>query len=276
MHGDVSRSAVASLFLAALLRRGMTADTDTDAELAAVADALVEGHGAMALTGAGVSTASGVPSFRGEGGIWRTEFDPNDFHHSRFLRDPAGFWADRLRLQETMFPDDPEPNAAHHALVALEERGVLDGVVTQNTDGLHRAAGQETLAELHGNAARVACQSCGRTYPAAPIFDRGRGGDRPPRCDCGGVYKPAVVLFGEQLDPGTLARAEALAMGSETVLAVGTSLQVEPAASLAGLGERLVVVNFDETPYADEAAVDLRADVTRALPRLVDLVDDRL
>jgi NAD-dependent deacetylase len=251
-------------------------DAETETALRAVADALVEGRGAVALTGAGVSTASGVPSFRGEGGIWRTEFDPNDFHHARFLRDPAGFWADRLRLQEAMFGDEYEPNAAHHALVTLEERGVLDGVVTQNTDGLHRAAGQGTLAELHGNAARVACQSCGGTRPAEPIFDRVRGGDRPPRCDCGGVYKPDVVLFGENLDPDTLARAEDLATRSETVLAVGTSLQVEPAASLAGLGERLVVVNFDETPYSDRAAVDLRADVTWALPRLVDLVDDRL
>ena len=252
------------------------ADADLDARLASVADALVEGGGAMALTGAGVSTASGVPSFRGENGIWGTEFDPNDFHYSRFLRDPAEFWQDRLRLQETMFPDELEPNAAHRALVALEDRGVLDGVATQNTDGLHRAARQETLAELHGNAARVECQSCGAMTDAGPVFDRVRDGDNPPRCDCGGLYKPDVVLFGENLDHETLARAEDLAMGSETVLAVGTSLQVNPAASLAGLGDRLVIVNFDETPYSTEATVDLRADVTTALPRLVDLVDDRL
>ena len=257
---------------------GMSTDVDseTDAALAGVADALVEGNGAMALTGAGVSTASGVPSFRGDDGIWETEFDPTDFHYSRFLRDPAGFWADRLRLQEVLFPGELEPNAAHHALVALEERGVLDGVATQNTDGLHHAAGQPTLAELHGNAARVECQSCGAMTDAGPVFDRVRDGDNPPRCDCGGLYKPDVVLFGENLDHETLARAEDLAMGSETVLAVGTSLQVNPAASLAGLGDRLVIVNFDETPYSTEATVDLRADVTTALPRLVELVDERL
>jgi NAD-dependent deacetylase len=250
--------------------------TDHDAALAEIADALVEGRGAMALTGAGVSTASGVPSFRGEGGIWETEFDPNDFHYSRFLRDPAGFWEDRLRLQETMFPGEIEPNAAHRALVDLEERGVLDGVATQNTDGLHRAAGQPTLAELHGNAARVECQSCGAAGEANPAFDRVRDGDVPPRCDCGGVYKPDVVLFGESLDPETLGRAEDLAMGSHLVLAVGTSLQVNPAASLAGLGDRLVVVNFDETGYSARADYDLRADVTEVLPRLVELVDERL
>lgn len=249
--------------------------TETDTALADVADALVEGRGAMALTGAGVSTASGVPSFRGDDGIWETAFDPNDFHYSRFLRDPAGFWEERLRLQETMFPGEIEPNAAHRALVALEERGVLDGVVTQNTDGLHRAAGQPTLAEIHGNAARVECQSCGATRDAEPAFDRVRDGDTPPCCDCGGVYKPDVVLFGENLDPETLGRAEDLAMGAETILAVGTSLQVNPAASLAGLGDRLVVVNFDETAYSARADYDLRADVTDVLPRLVGLVDER-
>jgi NAD-dependent deacetylase len=250
--------------------------TDVDTALAAVADALVQGSKAMALTGAGVSTASGVRSFRGEDGIWETQFDPKDFHYSRFLRDPAGFWVDRRRLQDAMFPGEIEPNAAHHALVALEDRGVLDGVATQNTDGLHRAAGQETLVELHGNAARVVCHACGATRDAAPIFEQADGHDSPPRCDCGGVYKPDVVLFGENLDPDVLARAEELATASDTVLAVGTSLQVNPAASLAGLGSRLVVVNFDETPYSARADYDLRADVTTALPRLVDLVDDRL
>jgi NAD-dependent deacetylase len=246
-----------------------------DSALHDIADTLVSGGGAMALTGAGVSTASGVPSFRGEDGVWETAFDPSDFHYSRFERDPAGFWTDRVRLQERLFGEAPDPNAAHHALVALEARGVLDGVVTQNTDGLHREAGQETLVEIHGNAARVACQSCGRTRDATPVFGRVRDGDTPPRCDCGGLYKPDVVLFGERLDPDTLARAEDLATASETVLAVGTSLQVEPAASLAGLGDRLVVVNFDETPYSGRAAYDLRADVTEVLPRLVELVADR-
>jgi NAD-dependent deacetylase len=252
------------------------AGDDVDAALAAVADALVSGRGAMALTGAGVSTASGIPSFRGEDGIWETEFDPKEFHYSRFLRDPAGFWEDRLRLQERMFPDSVEPNATHRALVDLERRGVLDGVATQNTDGLHRAAGQPTLAELHGNAARVECQSCGATADADPAFDRVREGDGPPRCDCGGRYKPDVVLFGENLDPETLGRAEDLATNAETVLAVGSSLRVNPAASLAGLGERLVVVNFEATAYSARADYDLRADVTETLPRLVELVDERL
>jgi NAD-dependent deacetylase len=250
-------------------------DDATEAALAEVADALVGGERAVALTGAGVSTASGVPSFRGEDGIWGTEFDPDDFHYSRFLRDPEGFWADRLRLQEALFGGDYEPNAAHRALVDLEERGVLDGVLTQNTDGLHRAAGQPTLAELHGNAARVACHGCGERRDADPVFERVRDGEGPPRCDCGGLYKPDVVLFGEPLDPETLGRAEEMAMRADVVLAVGTSLQVDPAASLAGRGDSLVVVNLDETPYSDRADHDLRADVTAALPRLVELVDER-
>jgi NAD-dependent deacetylase len=142
-------------------------DAATETALAAVADTLVDGAGTVALTGAGVSTASGVPRFRGEDGIWAPQFDPTDFHYSRFQRDPAGFWIDRLRLHETMFSGEIEPNTAHHALVDLEARGVLDGAVTQNTDGLHRAAGQPTLTELHGTAAHVDCHACGDRLNAA-------------------------------------------------------------------------------------------------------------
>jgi len=229
---------------------------------------------AAALTGAGVSTPSGIPPFRGEDGIWGSEFDPADFHYSRFRADPAGFWADRLELAERLYPEDVAPNPAHEALAEMEQGGYLDAVVTQNVDGLHQAAGSETVIELHGNGKRVACRDCGARQDADPVQRRARDGEVPPRCDCGGVLKPDTVLFGEQLPAGALRAARRHARRADVFLAVGSSLQVEPAASLprtAGeTGARLAVVNFEETPVTARADDDLRADVTEALPALLD------
>ncbi|MFB6124201.1 MAG: NAD-dependent protein deacylase [Haloferacaceae archaeon] len=247
-----------------------------DETVTAVADALREADVAAAFTGAGVSTASGVPSFRGEDGVWETEFDPADFQYGRFRRDPAGFWRDRLDLHETLFAADPEPNPAHEALAALEAAGYLDGVVTQNTDGLHAAAGSDRVVELHGNARRVACEDCGRRMDAAPVRERVREGDVPPRCDCGGLFKPDVVLFGERLPSATFDEARSLARESDVFLAAGSSLVVEPAASLpktAAADGRLVLVNLESTPHSGRADVDVRADVTDFLPAVADALD---
>lgn len=235
---------------------------------------------AVALTGAGVSTASGVPAFRTEDGVW-AEFDEADFHYGRFRRDPAGFWRDRLDLHDAMFPGEVEPNAAHDALAGLETDGALDAVVTQNTDGLHADAGQGTVVELHGNAHRVVCVDCGRRAEAKPVHERVRDGEAPPTCaECGGVFKPDVVLFGEQLPRSAMERARGLAAGSDVFLAVGSSIQVEPAASLprqaADSGATLAVVNLERTPVTDLASVDLRADVTEVLPALHRTVEERL
>ena len=249
-------------------------------DIEALADAVREAGAVVAFTGAGVSTASGIPDFRGDGGVWERH-DPADFHYRRFLEDPADFWADRLALQETMYGDvDPAPNAAHEALCGLAADGYLDAVVTQNVDGLHAdaatAAGVEVeLVELHGNARAVACTDCGERSPAEPAFDRARSGERPPTCpDCGGVLKPDVVLFGERLDESVLERARELARAADVFLAIGSSLTVEPAASLPRLASRtggtLAVVNLEPTPYSGSADHDLRADVTEALPALRD------
>jgi NAD-dependent deacetylase len=226
---------------------------------------------AVVFTGAGVSTASGIPSFRGEDGVWKTAFDPNDFHYGRFTRDPAGFWADRLDLHDALFGDDPEPNAAHEAVAAMEAAGVVDAVVTQNTDGLHAAADSDRVLELHGNARRVVCQRCGDREDAADARERATAGELPPTCHCGGVLKPDVVLFGEQLPRETLREARELADESDVFLAVGSSLQVEPAASLPRRAARdgvLAVVNLDPTEQDGVADYCLHADVTDVLPRL--------
>ncbi|WP_321168333.1 Sir2 family NAD-dependent protein deacetylase [Halorubrum sp. JWXQ-INN 858] len=251
------------------------ADAPTDLEDAATIEDLAAelraADRAVALTGAGLSAASGIPTFRGEGGIWGDAFDEVDFHVSRFERDPAGFWRDRLVLYDRMEPDGgAEPNPAHDALAALVEAGVLDAVITQNTDGLHGAAGTADVIELHGTNARVVCARCGETREAGPIRDRARDGALPPTCDCGGVYKPDVVLFGERLPAAALRRARRLAAASDVFLAAGSSLTVDPAASLPGrVGDgSLAVINLDRTRYSGTAEYDLRADVTEVLPAL--------
>ncbi len=237
-----------------------------------LAAAIREAGTTVALTGAGVSTASGIPDFRGEEGIWGREFDPASFHRRRFERDPSGFWDDRLRLHERLFPDEVAPNAAHEALVDLESNGHLDAVITQNTDGLHEAAGSATVIELHGNAARVVCEACGGRSPADDAFGRVRAGESPPTCACGGVLKPDVVLFGEDLPRAAIERAHEYATGCDVFLAIGSSLSVEPAASVpriaADAGAFLALVNLERTPMSDPADVDLRTDVTEALPAL--------
>lgn len=249
----------------------------TPGDIEDVADALRRADHAVALTGAGVSTASGLPSFRGDDGIWGNEFDPADFHYSRFVSDPAGFWRDRVDMHEAVYGGDVDPNPAHEALAALENEGVLDAVITQNVDGLHATAGSESVIELHGNAKRVACESCGRRYDADPFYEQAREGEVPPRCEsCDGVLKPDVVLFGEQLPQGALQEAQNHARDADVFLAVGSSLTVQPAASLprvaSGHDGTLVVVNLEETPLSETADYEFRADVTDVLPALSDAV----
>jgi NAD-dependent deacetylase len=247
-----------------------------DDRIGAVAAALCEASTGVAFTGAGLSTASGIPSFRGEDGIWETAFDPADFHRTRFDRDPDGFWADRVALYDHMYAADPEPNAAHEALADLEAAGAIETVVTQNTDGLHEAAGSTTV-ELHGNASRVVCERCGERSPADPAVEAARDG-ATPRCDCGGIYKPDVTLFGEPLPDDAFDRAQSLAYRAGVFLVAGSSVTVEPAASLprlAGRAGTLVVVNLEETPVDAAADHVLRADVTDVLPAIRDAVRAR-
>lgn len=233
---------------------------------------------AVALTGAGVSTASGIPDFRSEDGLW-AEHDPMDFHISRFESDPEGFWADRMAVVEELFADEVRPNPAHEALADLEQADHLDAVVTQNIDGLHQAAGSEEVVEVHGNGERVVCRNCSWRGGLKPVRERVESGELPPRCErCGGVLKPDTVLFGEPLPEHALFRAHALAEQADAFLVVGSSLTVEPAASLPQTagdnGATLLIANLDRTPLSGRAEYDFRADVTDVLPRLRDMVLD--
>lgn len=241
--------------------------------LSFAASALRDADTVVGLSGAGVSTASGIPDFRSEDGIW-TEYDPNDFHIRRFRADPEGFWQKRVQMVEELFGGGVEPNAAHEALARLESGGHLDTLITQNVDGLHQEAGSTDPVEIHGNGQRVVCTGCSRRFDADPIYERVRNGDVPPTCEhCEDVLKPDVVLFGEQLPNHKLFRAQSATESADAFLVVGSSLTVEPAASLprraAENGATLLIVNLDRTGLSDRAEYDFRADVTELLPRLV-------
>lgn len=247
-------------------------DERVESAVADLASSLRESETAVVLTGAGVSTASGVPSFRGEDGLW-SEFDPQAFHRRRLDADPQGFWTDRLDLRAEFFDGESiEPNAAHEAIAALEAEGHLETVVTQNVDGLHHDAGSEDVVELHGTNRRVACEDCGERLPADPVFERAADGERPPRCDCGGVLRPDVVLFGESLPGEAIERANRLAHRANWFLVAGSSLTVHPAAGLppraARSGATVGIVNLDPTEKDDAATTVVRADVTAVLPAI--------
>ncbi|MFC6798065.1 Sir2 family NAD-dependent protein deacetylase [Haladaptatus sp. DYSN1] len=243
--------------------------------LAEAARAIRAADSVVALTGAGVSTASGIPDFRSEGGLWE-KHDPQNFHYSRFRADPEGFWRDRLAMFEDIYAGgDIAPNPAHEAFADLESAGHLSALITQNIDGLHRAAGSGDVVELHGTGAEVVCMDCGERDGADPAWETVKAGNAPPRCDsCEGVLKPAVVLFGQSMPQAELHRAQSLASNSDVFIVAGSSLSVEPAASLprtaARNGATTICVNLEETGF--DADYTFTADVTDVLPRLVTAV----
>ena len=227
------------------------------------------------LTGAGISTDSGIPDYRGPDGVWTR--DPalvDAFTYRTFLADPevrARFW--RTYLGHSAWR--AEPNAAHRALAGLEHTGVAVRILTQNVDGLHQRAGSSArkVLELHGTMHEVVCTGCGQRTPSRQTLDRVAAGEADPGCRaCGGILKLAVVLFGEHLDPGTAALAERIAAHSGVLLVVGSSLQVEPVASLCAVavnaGHQLVIVNRDPTPYDDLAVEVIREPIGVAVPRI--------
>jgi len=236
---------------------------------------VAESRAITALTGAGISTDSGIPDFRGPQGVWTR--DPSIarlFSLQAYLEDPQirqRAWVNRR--------DHPawraRPNAGHRALVDLERAGRLRSVVTQNIDELHQRAGSSTerVIELHGTMFAVECLECRLRTPMHRVLDRVDAGELDPPClRCGGIQKSATISFGQSLRPDVLSAALQAAADCDLFLAVGTSLQVQPAAGLCDLavtqGARLVIVNADPTPYDGVAAAVLRGRIGHVLPRL--------
>jgi len=229
----------------------------------------------VVLTGAGVSTESGVPDFRGNGGIW-TKFDPSDFQYDRFLRDPRGFWELRARLMQALDLANVRPNPAHDALARASRSPRVVGHVTQNIDGLFHVAGHEPgkLVEVHGSARSVRCIGCSAFFPYEVARAAVERGELPPQCpDCRGALKPGTILFGETLHAPDLRRAQEWFERADAVLVVGSSLVVQPVSGLPALalarGARLVIVNRDTTPYDDEADAVVRASAGEAVPAML-------
>jgi NAD-dependent deacetylase len=244
-----------------------------------VARLLADAQQVVVLTGAGVSTASGIPDFRGPQGLWRTEPGAERlFSLDAYLAEPEvrqEVW--RRRLENPAFTVGP--NAAHRAIAELERLGLLHTLITQNIDGLHQAGGSDPdrVVEIHGTIHEVVCLTCERRVPARPVLDRVAAGDPDPRCEaCGGLQKSATISFGQSLDPRLLQRAHDAVMGCDVFLAIGSSLVVHPVALLPRtaleVGATLVVVNGEPTPYDDEAAAVLGGDIPEVLEVLVDEV----
>jgi len=250
----------------------MSAEIVPSAGVERLAELVRESRRTVALTGAGVSVPSGIPDFRTpETGMW-ANVDPMEVAHiDVFERDPARFWSYyRPRFQAL---GDKEPNAAHEALAELERLGLLEGVITQNIDRLHRAAGSREVVEVHGSIATSTCRACGAVHGVEEV-DALFGGDGIARCgDCGGAVKPDVVLFGELLPEEAMRRAQELAEGADLMLCVGSSLVVHPVAGLPALtldrGGRLAIVTKGLTPYDGDAAVKLDGEVDEELGALV-------
>jgi len=243
------------------------------ADVAKIAEALRNARGAVAFTGAGISTESGIPDFRSPGGVW-SRYQPVMFQD--FLADHDArvrYW--RMKHEAYGAYATVRPNAGHDALARLEAAGRLVGVITQNIDGLHQAAGSRTVHELHGTDRHVACVACGKRFDAEPVHARVEAGEAVPECDgCGGWLKPATISFGQQLDPDVLSETIRLSREADVFLAIGSSLVVEPAASLPvhakQAGAMLVIINRDTTPLDDIADVVIHAAISVVLP----VIDD--
>jgi NAD-dependent deacetylase len=209
-----------------------------------------------AFTGAGISAESGIPTYRGDDGLWN-KYDPDKFANiNHFHADPAYYWN---FFREIRYPviSKASPNPVHYTLAQLEEEGVLKAVITQNIDGLHQAAGSRNVLELHGNTRRIVCLACGDALGMDDVFDM-LGDQLPPLCPaCGGTLKPDVVFFGEALPVDVLDAAVRQINTCDLLVVIGSSLVVQPAAALPviakGKGAKVVIINRDPTPLDDMA-----------------------
>jgi NAD-dependent protein deacetylase/lipoamidase len=242
---------------------------------AAVRSWIEDAERIVALTGAGISTDSGIPDFRGPQGVWtRNPVAEKMSNIHYYLADPQvrkASWQNRLNSPAW----SAQPNSGHRALVELERRGKLAALITQNIDELHQIAGnsRERVIEVHGSMRRFMCWGCGMRGPMQLMLERVRAGEEDPHCrDCGGILKSDTISFGQQLEPEVIDRAMQAAGGADLFLAVGTSLQVYPIAGAVDIaraaGARLVIVNAEPTPFDDLADAVLPGSISAILPRL--------
>ena len=237
---------------------------------------LEEAKRVVVLTGAGISTDSGIPDFRGPQGVWTKNPKAEKLSDIRYyMADPeVRKLAWQSRLEHTAWK--AKPNAGHLALAEFERRGKLHALITQNIDELHQAAGNspEKVIEVHGTMRKVVCMSCGMTAPMQKALDRVRAGEDDPPCrDCGGILKSATVSFGQALVPEVIDAAMRAAQQADLFLSIGTSLQVYPIAGVVPLarevGAKIVILNAEPTPFDDIADAVFRESISQVLPELL-------
>ena len=239
-----------------------------------VAGLMREAERILVFTGAGISTGSGIPDFRGPQGIWKRRQPVyfQDFMRSEEAR--AEHWDYKLEGFEAF--RDAKPNAAHRALVELERRGKLEALVTQNIDGLHQDAGhrEDLVIELHGTNRKIECVMCGVFTEPEPAFEEFRRTRRCPRCPCGGLMKTATVSFGQRMPEEKLSLAFEAAARADLVIAIGSTLEVEPAASVPlaahQAGASYAIFNMGPTAHDEVADVRLEGDATELIPQAIE------
>ena len=256
--------------------RAMREPTNDEA-IEEAAALLARARHVVALAGAGMSKESGIPTYRGEGGLWTRQGEPPRNMYQQFLQDPGDWWRQRLNEPPTEMAvalENARPNPGHLALVELETLGVLKHLISQNVDNLHRRAGHTSLTEIHGNRQWLRCMMCGRRWPRLefPVDVEAL----PPRCpeaDCDGIVKSDTVMFGEPIPPDALQRCAQETWMTDCFVTVGTSAVVYPAAQYpqdaARRGVPIIEVNPEQTPLTDLATIVVRLPSGEALPRIV-------
>jgi NAD-dependent deacetylase len=245
------------------------------------ADLLISCRYVIAMTGAGVSVESGIPPFRGPGGLWTKHGEPPLDGYQRFLADPQGYWQQRLTAPSEIVQAlaQAQPNVGHYALAELERVGILRYLITQNIDNLHRAAGHQRVAEIHGNSQLLRCIGCGRRFPQEAIAIALEA--LPPRCPaCAGIIKADTVHFGEPIPQDVLEICFRETREADCMLVAGTSVVVYPAASFPQMikeqGGDIIEVNLDDTPLTPLADCSLRGRFAEILATLIELVRTKL
>ncbi len=238
-----------------------------------LAEELTHGKKNVVFTGAGISTESGISDYRSKGGLW-DKFRPVYF--DEFMTSEAArirYWQQKCEMSEQLLV--AAPNAAHYAVADLFEKGLLDLVITQNIDGLHQKSGvpEDKVIELHGNTTRIRCMTCGTLAPLRETLDRIRSGESAPVCVCGGYLKPDTISFGQNLREQDLNAAFAASQTCDVFLAVGSTLIVNPAATMPGIARRngafLAIVNLSETPYDEACDLLITARAGEVMPEVV-------
>jgi NAD-dependent deacetylase len=257
----------------------MTSQQSTSSDVDSLAAAIRTARSIVVLTGAGISTASGIPDFRGPQGVWTRNPGAEKLATlHNYMSDPeVRQQAWRLRLEHPAWT--AEPNAAHRALVDLERKANLDALITQNVDGLHQKAGSsdEFVIEIHGSLRQVVCMSCSERAPMERALERVIAGEVDPPCrTCGGILKSATISFGQNLVEADLARCYNVARRCDLLIAAGTSLTVQPVAYLPGVakeaGARLAILNQESTPYDSDADWVMRSSLVDSLPEVVGVI----